>query len=625
LSISRRHLLQGTAALASVPLTKFGGAAHAQSEGAAWRHALSLFGEVKYGADFKHFDYVNPNAPKGGVARQIALGAFDSFNIVVAGVKGQIAGGIARVYQTLMVQSLDEISTEYGLLAEGVAHPDDFSWVSYRLRKEARWHDGKPVTPDDVIFSFEQLKKHSPFYGSYYSHVTKAEKAGERDVKFTFDQPGNRELPQIVGQLRVLPKHWWEGTDNEGKKRDISQTMLEPPLGSGPYRVKEFSPGRTLVLERVKDYWGAKLPVSIGHDNFDELRYEYFRDNVVALEAFKADQADWIVENSAKQWATAYDFPAKRENRVIIQEFPTRNSGRMQAFAFNLRRELFRDARLRRAFNYAFDFEEMNKQLFFGQYKRINSFFEGTELASKGLPEGLELAILETVRGRVPDEVFTQAYTNPVNGTPENVRNNRREALRLLKEAGFEIKDQKLVDKNNRQVSVEILMQQDPNSERINLFYKPSLERIGINVIIRSVDPVQFQNRERSFDFDIITDSWGQSLSPGNEQLEFWGSRAADRQGSQNTLGIKNPAVDELIQKIIFAKDRPTLEAATKALDRVLLWNFYVVPQFTYPFARYARWDRFSHAEPLPKYGVAGLPSLWWWDAQKAAKTGGRT
>ncbi|MDQ8726999.1 extracellular solute-binding protein [Bradyrhizobium sp. LHD-71] len=624
MSISRRHLLQGSAALAAMPLAKFGGTAQAQSESAPWRHALSLFGDVKYPAGFKHFDYVNPNAPKGGTARQISLGTFDNFNVAVAGVKGSIAPGIGSIYETLMVSSFDEISTEYGLLAEQVSHPDDFAWATYRLRQEARWHDGKPVTAEDVIFSLEQLKKLSPRYASYYNHVVKAEKVGDRDVKFTFDQPGNRELPVIVGQLMVLPKHWWEGTDKEGRKRDISQTTLEPPLGSGPYRVKDFSPGRSLTLERVKDHWGAKLPVSVGQDNFDELRYEFFRDNVVALEAFKADQADWIIENSAKQWATAYDFPAVRDKRVVLEEFPMRSSGRMQGYAFNLRRDVFKDPRLRRAFNYAYDFEEMNKQLFYGQYKRINSYFEGTELASSGLPEGLELEILQTVRGKVPEEVFTTAYTNPVNGSPEAVRNNRREALRLLKEAGFDIKDQKLVDPSGKQVSVEFLSS-DPSSERLILFYKPSLERLGINVSVRTVDDVQYQNRLRNFDFDVVTGLWAQSLSPGNEQLEYWGSRAADQPGSQNLVGIKNPAVDELIQKIIFAKDRATLVAATKALDRVLLWNFYVVPQFTYDKARYARWDRFSHAEPLPKYGVSGLPSLWWWDAEKAAKTGGRS
>jgi microcin C transport system substrate-binding protein len=452
----------------------------------------------------------------------------------------------------------------------------------------------------------------------------KTEKLGEHDIKFTFDAPGNRELPTIVGELTVLPKHYWEGTDAEGRKRDISATTLEKPLGSGPYRIKEFSAGRSITLERVNDYWGAKLPTRIGTDNFGELRFEFFRDNVVALEAFKADQADWISENSAKQWATQYEFPAVVEKRVIKEEFPINDSGRMQAFTFNLRREAFKDARLRRAFNYAYDFEEMNKQLFYSQYKRINSYFEGTELASSGLPEGTELAILEEVRGKVPPEVFTKPYVNPVNGNPEAVRVNLREAMRLLKEAGFEVRDRKLVDPAGNPVAAEILVH-DPSSERIALFYKPSLERIGVAVTIRTVDDTQYQNRVRSFDFDIIIDQWGQSLSPGNEQREFWGSQAADQPGSRNTVGIKNPAIDALIEKVIFAKDRATLVAATHALDRVLLWNFYVVPQFTYGFSRYARWDRFSHAEPMPKYGRSGLPSLWWHDAEKAARIGKRS
>ncbi|MBA7476051.1 hypothetical protein ES707_11426 [subsurface metagenome] len=351
--------------------------ANAQSAEPAWRHALSLFGDIKYPADFKRFDYVNPDAPKGGVARLISLGTFDNFNIAVAGIKGNIAAAATQIYETLMAKSQDEIVTEYGLLAEAAAHPDDFSWVIYRLRKEARWHDGKPVTPEDVMFSLETLKKLSPFYAAYYRHVVKAEKSGERDIKFTFDVPGNRELPTIVGEVPVLPKHYWEGTDDQGRKRDISLTTLEKPLGSGPYRIKEFVAGRSVVLERVKDYWGANLPVRIGQNNFDEMRFEYYRDNNVALEAFKADQADWIAENSAKQWATAYEFPAVVDKRVLKEEFPVTDSGRMQGFAFNLRREMFRDVRLRRAFNYAYDFEEMNKQLFYGMYKRINSYFEG--------------------------------------------------------------------------------------------------------------------------------------------------------------------------------------------------------------------------------------------------------
>jgi microcin C transport system substrate-binding protein len=634
LAITRRQLLQSAASAtivpalgvaASVPLIQAADAQGAATPSAAaepaWRHALSLFGEVKYPADFKRFDYVNPDAPKGGVVRMISIGTFDNFNVAVAGVKGNIAPAAMMIYETLMTRAQDEVATEYGLLAESAAHPDDFSWVTYRLRKEARWQDGSPVTPDDVIFSLETLKKQSPFYASYYRHVIKAEKAGESDVKFTFDSPGNRELPSIVGELMVLPKLWWEGTDSQGRKRDVSATTLEKPMGSGPYRIKQFDAGRSVVLERVKDYWGASVPPQVGQNNFDELRFEFFRDNLVALEAFKADQADWIAENSAKQWATAYDFPAVTDKRVVKEEFPINDSGRMQGFAFNTRREQFKDARLRRAFNYAYDFEEMNKQLFYGQYKRINSYFDGTELASSGLPQGQELEILEAVRDKVPPEVFTTPYTNPVGGNPEAVRTNLRDAMKLLRDSGFQFRDQKLFDPAGKQISVEILVQ-DPSSERIALFYKPSLERIGVTTSIRVVDDVQYENRLRNFDFDMIIQVWGQSLSPGNEQREFWGSQAAEQMGSQNVVGIKNPAIDELINQVIFAKDRAGLVAATKALDRVLLWNFYVVPQFTYPYVRYARWDRFSHAEPMPKYGRSGLPALWWWDAEKATKVG---
>lgn len=619
--ISRRHLLQGAAFAALAP--RLGSAAFAQSE-APWQHGLSLFGDLKYPAGFKQFDYVNANAPKGGVARQIAVGTFDNFNIVVGGVKGSIAASVAYVYETLMTPALDEVSTEYGLLAESVSHPADFSWVMYRLRKEAKWHDGKPVTPDDVLFSLQALKTHHPFYSAYYRHVVKAEKIGERDVKFTFDGPGNRELPQIVGQLTVLPKHWWEGTDAEGRKRDIAATTLEKPLGSGPYRVKDFVAGRSLVLERVKDHWGAALNVNVGRNNFDELRYEYFRDGTVALEAFKGDQVDWRTENSAKNWATAYDFPAAKENRVLKEEFPNRSSGVMQGFAFNIRRDKFKDARVRRAFNCAFDFEEINKQLFFGQYERISSYFYGTELASSGLPAGRELEILEMVRAQVPPEVFTKAYTNPVNGSRENVRDNLREAIQLLKEAGYEVRDRKLVDaKSGAPFEVELLGA-DPNSERVSLFYKPALERLGVTVNVRTIDPTQYENRLRSWDFDIVVSLWGESLSPGNEQREFWGSDAADMAGSRNVVGIKNPAIDKLIERVIFAKDRDDLVAATKALDRVLLWNHYVVPQYSYPKVRTARWDRFGRPDTMPKYGQSGWPFIWWFDADKAAKAGRR-
>ena len=628
MKFTRRSVIRATAATLAAPALSalgagpFAGRAAAQAR--TWKHGLSLFDELKYPPGFKHYDYVNATAPQGGTVRQSAFGTFDNFNSVVAGVKGNLAMGTELFTETLMTSALDEVSTEYGLLAEAVSHPDDHSTVTYRLRANARWHDGKPVTPDDVIYSFVTFKAHSPQLGAYYRHVVKAEKTGEREITFTFDGPGNRELPQIVGQLPVLAKHWWEGTDKSGNKRDVTATTLEPPLGSGPYRVKEFAPGRSIVYEKVDDYWGKDLNVSIGTRNFQHIRYEYFRDSTVALEAFKGDQVDWRTENSAKNWATAYDFPAVREKKVALEEFPIRNSGGMQAFAFNIRRDKFKDARVRCAFNFAFDFDEMNKQIFFGQYKRIASYFEGTELASSGLPEGKELEILNTVKDKVPPELFTTPYTNPAGGNQQALRNNLREALRLFQDAGYVIKNTKLVSaKTGEPFGVELLVQ-EPSFERIMLFFKPSLERIGIAVTVRTIDSSQYENRMRQWDFDIIVASWGQSLSPGNEQRGFWSSQAADIPGSRNLIGIKNPAIDTLIERVIFTKDRNDLVAATKALDRVLLWNFYVVPQWTYGKQRTARWDRFGRPDNMPKYGNAAFPTIWWWDAARAAKAGSR-
>jgi microcin C transport system substrate-binding protein len=365
--------------------------------------------------------------------------------------------------------------------------------------------------------------------------------------------------------------------------------------------------------------------VNVGINNFEELRYEYFRDTTVALEAFKADQIDWRNESSAKDWATAYDFPAVIDKRVVLEEFEIRNFGVMQAFAFNIRRDKFKDPRVRRAFNYAFDFEEMNKQIFFGQYKRIGSFFEGTELASSGLPSGLELEILNTVKDKVPAEVFTTAFTNPVGGNADAVRNNLRQALRLFREAGYEVKDQKLTNtKTGEKMTVEVLINA-PAFERVVSFWKPLLERVGIDVSIRIVDASQYENRVRGWDFDMVIASWGQSLSPGNEQRGFWGSQAAEQGGSRNLVGIKDPAIDALIDRVIFSKSRDELQAATRAMDRVLLANHFVVPQWTYGKVRTARWDRYGRPDPLPKYGMSGFPTVWWWDAEKAAKVGSRS
>ena len=587
-----------------------------------WRHATSLMGEPRYAPGFKHFDYVNPDAPKGGSVRLARQGAFDNFNPVVSGVKGQIEGGVGLVYETLTEASLDEVSTAYGLLSDGVRFPSDFSSATYRLNPAARWHDGKPVSAADVVFSFEAWRTISPQYAFYYSHVTKAEVTGEREVTFTFDQPNNRELPQIVGQLMILPKHWWEGTTVDGRQRDIRQTTLEPPLGSGRYRLKGFDAGRNAVYERVRDYWGAAQPTRVGTGNFDEVRFEYFRDSTVLLEALKGDQYDFRLENSAKNWATGYDFPAVKDGRIVLEEFAERASGRMQGFVFNLRRPKFQDARVRRAFNLAFDFEEMNKTIFFGAYQRIDSYFSGTELASKGLPEGRELAILESLRDKVPASVFTTPYTNPVNGSPQAVRDNLREADRLLKEAGWEVRNGKRVNARGEAFTVEFLGY-DPSSERYVLFYKPSLERLGIGVSLRVVDPSQYENRMRSFDFDITTELWAQSLSPGNEQRDFWGSPAASRPGSRNVAGIRDAGIDALIEKVIFAADRDELVAATRALDRVLLAQDFVVPQWTYTKSRTARWNRFGRPATLPRYGASAFPTIWWWDAELARKTGG--
>ncbi|MEW6254346.1 MAG: extracellular solute-binding protein [Pseudomonadota bacterium] len=585
---------------------------------APFRHATSLLGTPKYPADFAHFDYVNPQAPKGGLVRFAESGTFDSFNAIIP--RGAIASGIGLIYDTLTTQSRDEVATAYGLIAESLSYPDDFSSVTYRLRKDARWHDGTPITPDDVVWSFDVITKNSPGQAFYYRHVKDVEKTGEREVTFTFDQGGNRELPQIVGEMMVLPKHWWTGMDGAGRKRDISQGTLEPPLGSGAYRVKSFVPGRTVSYERVKDYWGKDLPVNVGSNNFDEIRYEYFRDDTVELEAFKADQYDFRVETSAKNWATAYDFPAKAEGRVVLETFENKSSGVMQAFVPNLRRAKFQDQRVRRALNYALDFEGMNRTLFFDQYTRINSYFSGTELASSGTPKGLELEILNTVKDKVPPEVFTKAYNNPTNASEEARRSNLRAAFDLLKQAGYQVKGKQLVDPKGEPFTIEILIN-SPAFERVALFYKPGLERLGIAVSVRMVDSSQYINRVRARDFDMIIAAWGQSLSPGNEQRDFWGSESAKRDGSRNYAGISNPAVDALIDKVIYARTREELVASTHALDRVLLWNDYVIPAWTLRFTRTARWDRFARPAKLPQYSYE-FPTIWWWDAARAAKIG---
>jgi microcin C transport system substrate-binding protein len=580
-------------------------------------HALSLIGEPKYPADFKHFGYVNPNAPKGGKVRLSAIGSFDSLNPFV--LKGVAASGSGLIYDSLMDSSLEEPSTAYGLIAEYVTFPEDFSSATFKLREGARWHDGKPITVDDVIFSLQTLKtKGHPFYGKYYKNVVKAEKSGDREVTFTFDVKGNRELPMIVGELTILPKHYWTGEDKDGKPRNFAKTTLKPPLGSGPYRIKQVKAGRALTMERMKDYWAKDLPVKAGQDNFDEIRFEYYRDATVSFEAFKADRLDYFRETSSKNWATGYDFKAVK-NKWIKRELVELKRGQpMQAFVFNTRHKKFKDPRVRRAFSYAFDFEWANKNLFYDQYKRITSYFQNTELASSGLPEGAELKILNEVKDQVPEEVFTKSYTNPVTDGSGSIRKNMREALKLFKAAGWSVKDRKLLNAKGEQMEADFLLV-SPQFERIVQPYMRNLERLGIKTSLRVVDVPQYRRRLDIFDFGIIVGNFGQSQSPGNEQRNFWGSASADENGSRNLIGIKDPAIDKLIDKIIFAKDRPELVAATNALDRVLLWSHYVVPQWFAPYARIAHWDRFGHPEKFPSQSV-GFPNVWWWNDSAAKK-----
>ncbi len=596
-------------------------ASHAQDQ-TEWQHATSLIGEPKYPPDFPHFDYVNPDAPKGGRVRLPETGGFDNLNPIPS--KGNLATGLGLVFQTLMTSSLDETSTMYGLIAEAMTHPEDFSSVTFRLRPEARWHDGEPITPEDVVWSFEKTVELDPTRRFYYQHVEKAEATGEREVTFVFDQTGNRELPHIVGQLLILPKHWWEGTDSQGRQRNVENTTLEPPLGSGPYRVGRVSPGKTISYERVEDYWGEDLPVSIGQFNFDEIRYESFLDETVSFEAFKADTYDWRNENQAKRWATTYDFPAVQRGGVVLEEFenPYRDNGVMVGFIPNLRRDVFQDERVRRAVNHAFDFETLKRTIFYGQYDRVQSYFHGTELASEGLPQGRELEILESVKDQIPPEVFTEPYTNPVGGDPQKERENLRQALSLLQEAGYELRGRELIDaETGEQLSFEILLN-GLTIEAVALSLQGNLRKIGVDARVRSVDTPQYINRVRARDFDMIYAGWAQSLSPGNEQRDYWGSNAADSPSSQNFAGIADPGVDALIQRVVLAEDRDELVAATRALDRVLLAHNYVIPSYTLRQARIARWDRFSRPDPLPEYSI-GFPTIWWWDEEKAAAIGG--
>ncbi|MBB4143661.1 microcin C transport system substrate-binding protein [Rhizobium rhizoryzae] len=600
----------GALALAVLAMMASPADLHAQDQ-PQWRHAIGVLEPPKLPADFKRLPYVNPDAPRQGELRLADEGTYDSFNPLAD--KGNPAAGVGIVFDTLLKQSEDEIGVSYGLLAEALSFPEDRSSVTFRLRAEAKWADGKPVTPDDVVFSFQSAKANSNVLANYYRHVTSAEKTGERDVTFRFDEKNNKELPAIVGDFPILPKHWYEGKDTKGVARDISKGSLEPPMGSGPYKIASFQAGSTIRYELRDDYWGKDLPINIGQNNFRVISYTYFADYDVALEAFRAGQIDYRQENSSSRWATRYDFDAVKDGRVkreaLKNEF--RAKGVMQAYVPNLRRDQFKDARVREALNYAYDFEDLNKNLAFGGLNRVDSFFWGTDLAAKGLPQGKELEILNGLKDKVPARVFTEPYTNPVNGDPQKVRDNLRKAVELFKQAGWELKGNRMVNaKTGQQMSFEILLN-SPSMERTVLPYVASLKKIGIDARIRTVDSSQYVNRVRSFDFDMIFGVWAQTMNPGNEQAGYWGSEAANQTGSRNLAGIADPAVDQIIRLIITAPTREDQVAAVHALDRVLLANHFVIPMFYSGETRIAYWSKLVRPDPLPEYGI-GFPALWW-------------
>jgi microcin C transport system substrate-binding protein len=571
--------------------------------------ALAMHGDTKYPPGFTHFDYTDPDAVKGGEVHEGSLGSFDSLNGFI--LKGNEAPGIGGLFDTLTTQSEDEPFTEYGLLAEKIEVPKDRSWVIFDLRPEARFNDGSPVTADDVVWTFDTLKsKGHPRYRIYYRSVVKAEKLDDHKVKFTFAPGDNRELPLIIGELPVLPRKYYE-------THKFEETTMDPPLGSGPYRVLSVDPGRSITYERVKNYWGADLPVNKGRNNFDRIRIDTYQDSNVELEAFKAGNIDFRMENNSKFWATGYDFPALRDGRVKKENIPNELPEGMQGFAYNIRHAIFQDPLVRQALAYAFDFEWSNKALFYGQYARTESYFSNSELASSGLPSADELKILEPLKDQIPPEVFTKTYEAPKTDGSGNIRPNLEIALKLLKQAGYAIKDGRMTDgKTGQPLSFEILLD-EPAFERITQPFVQNLKRLGVDARIRTVDTSQYKYRLDHFDFDMIVATFPESLSPGNEQRQFWGSEFADEPGSDNLIGIKDKAIDQLVDLVISAPDRAALVTRAHALDRVLLWHHYLVPQYHISYFRVAYWNKFDRPKITPKYGL-GFNS-WWIDPAKAA------
>ena len=561
-------------------------------------HGIAMHGELKYPENFPHFDYVNPNAPKGGTLRMsVVANGFDSFNPFV--VRGVAAAGITTyVYDTLLESSADEPFSEYGLIAESVEVPEDRSYVVFNLREQARFHDGEPITAEDVEFSYRVLTTEGhPFYRNYYAEVEDVTVEDSHRVRFDLSDTENRELPLILGQMPVMPAHYWQD-------REFTGSGLDEPIGSGPYRIADYEAGRSLTYERIEDYWAKDLGIRKGRFNFDEIRYEYYNDDTVALESFKAGNSDFRRETSAKNWATAYTGRAFEQDQITKEAIEHHRPSGMQGFAFNTRKEVFKDPRVREALTYAFDFEWANRNLFFDQYTRTSSYFENSELASSGLPTGQELEILEQFRDQLSDNVFEEDYAPPTTAGDQTLRDNLRIALKLLRKAGYAVRDGRMVHtESGEPLAFEVLLFQK-SFERVVQPFRKNLERLGVDVSVRLVDSNQYVQRVRNFDFDMISQVIPQSDSPGNEQREYWHSSNVDVTGSRNYMGVNDPVVDELVDLVIQAPDREALIHRVRALDRVLLHGHYVVPHWHLTKDRVAYWNKLQRPEVTPKNGI---------------------
>lgn len=565
-------------------------------------HAIAMHGEPKYSSGFQHFDYVRPDAPKGGTLRLAEVGSFDSLNPFI--IQGVPAKGHYLVFESLLARGFDEPFSLYPSIARSVEMPSDRSWIVFNLDHRARFHDGSPITADDVLFSWQTLKQSGkPNMRSYYSKVTRADKLDEGKVRFEFGDGENWELPLILGLMPILSKSYH--FDNP-----FDQSGLKPLMGSGPYRVAKVDAGRSVTYARQTDYWAKDLPVNIGRYNFDVVRYDYYRDADVALQAFKAGEYDVRIENDAGRWSAGYDHPALRDGRIVREAIPHSRPVGMMALVFNTRRSLFHDNRVRQALCYAFDFEWLNKVLYHGLYSRTRSYFDNSTLAAIRAPSSAERRLLDKYRKLLPEEVFSEPYQPPTTNGSGRIRQNLRTAQGLLRTAGWTIKNGVLVnDADGSRMMFEILLLKRGH-ERMILPYVRNLRRLGVKAQVRTVDSAQYENRLASFDFDMTVYHWGQSLSPGNEQEIYWSSRAADTEGSRNYAGIKSPVVDDLIEHIASARQREDLVTAARALDRVLLWGHYVVPLFhaKYDFLTY--WSHLKRPAVSPLYGTT--VDLWW-------------